>query len=66
MTSRQIIIWSVGLSKTESNRLSKTDVESAGLDAEGMATSVSKLRDEIQSLSGVDIMLNEDGVKCPR
>lgn len=44
-------------------RGSKTDVESAGLDAEGMATSVSKLRDEIQSLSGVDIMLNEDTFK---
>lgn len=28
-----------------------------------MATSVSKLRDEIQSLSGVDIMLNEDTFK---
>ena len=48
--------------KTMSMRLrgSKTDMESMGLDTEGMATSVSKLRDEIMSLSGVDIMLNED------
>lgn len=51
--------------KTMSMRLrgSKTDVESAGLDAEGMATSVSKLRDEIMSLSGVDIMLDKDTFK---
>ena len=44
-------------------RGSKTDVESAGLDAEGMATSVSKLREEMISLSGVDIMLNDDTFK---
>lgn len=44
-------------------RGSKTDVESAGLDAEGMATSVSKLRDEIMSLSGVDIMLDDNTFK---
>lgn len=44
-------------------RGSKTDVESAGLDAEGMASSVSKLRDELISLSGVDIMENEDTFK---
>lgn len=44
-------------------RGSKTDVESAGLDAEGMASSVSKLRDEIQSLSGVDIMLDDETFK---
>lgn len=51
--------------KTMSMRLrgSKTDVESAGLDAEGMATSVSKLRDELMSLTGVDIMLDEDTFK---
>lgn len=51
--------------KTMSMRLrgSKTDVENAGLDADGMATSVSKLRDEIISLSGVDIMLDEDTFK---
>ena len=44
-------------------RGSKTDLEAAGLDTDGMATSVSKLRDEIQSLSGVDIMENEDTYK---
>ena len=51
--------------KTMSMRLrgSKTDLEAAGLDTDGMATSVSKLRDEIQSLSGVDIMENEDTYK---
>ena len=44
-------------------RGSKTDLESAGLDADGMASSVSKLRDEIKSLSGVDIMENDDTFK---
>lgn len=51
--------------KTMSMRLrgSKTDVEDAGLDADGMASSVSKLREELISLSGVDIMLNNDTFK---
>ena len=51
--------------KTMSMRLrsSKTDVESAGLDADGMATSVSQLRDELMSLSGVDIMKNANEFK---
>lgn len=51
--------------KTMSMRLrgSKTDLEAAGLDAEGMASSVSKLREEMISLSGVDIMLNDDTFK---
>lgn len=44
-------------------RGSKTDVEDAGLDADGMASSVSKLREELISLSGVDIMLNNDTFK---
>ena len=44
-------------------RSSKTDVESAGLDADGMATSVSQLRDELMSLSGVDIMKNANEFK---
>ncbi|MEY8365729.1 phage tail tape measure protein [Anaerovoracaceae bacterium 41-7] len=53
--------------KTMSMRLraSETDVENAGLDAEGMASSVSKLRNEIQALSGVDIMLDKDTFKTP-
>lgn len=38
-------------------------MESMGLDTEGMATSVSKLRDEIMSLSGVDIMLDDETFK---
>jgi len=51
--------------KTMSMRLrgSKTDLEAAGLDAEGMASSTSKLRNELMSLAGVDIMLNEDTFK---
>lgn len=44
-------------------RGSKTDLEDAGLDADGMASSVSKLRDEIMSLSGVDIMLDDTTFK---
>ena len=53
--------------KTMSMRLrsSKSDMEEAGLDTDGMAESVSKLRDEIKSLSGVDIMLDEDTFKSP-
>lgn len=47
-------------------RGSKTDVQNAGLDAEGMATSVSKLRDELISLTGVDIMLDENKQSCSR
>ena len=51
--------------KTMSMRLrgAKTDLESAGLDTEGMATSVSTLRDEIISLTGVDIMLDAENFK---
>ena len=51
--------------KTMSMRLrgSKTDLEAAGLDAEGMASSTSKLRDELMALSGVDIMLDENTFK---
>lgn len=50
-------------------RASKTEAEEAGIETEGMATSVSKLRKEILSLtkvnggSGVDIMLDEDTYK---
>lgn len=53
--------------KTMSMRLrsSKTDMESAGEDAEGMADSVSQLRSEILALSGVDIMLDEETFKTP-
>lgn len=51
--------------KTMSMRLrsSKTDLALAGEDTEGMATSVSKLREEILALTGVDIMLDENTFK---
>ena len=53
--------------KTMSMRLrsSKSDLEQAGEDTEGMADSVSKLREEILALSGVDIMLDENTFKTP-
>lgn len=44
-------------------RGAKTELEDAGLSTEGMATSVSKLRDEIRVLSGVDIMQNDSTFK---
>ncbi len=51
--------------KTISMRIrgAKTDLEEAGLDAEGMASSTAKLREEIMALSGVDIMLNNTTFK---
>ena len=44
-------------------RGAKTELEDAGFSTEGMATSVSKLRDEIRALSGVDIMQNDSTFK---
>lgn len=46
-------------------RAAKTEAEEAGESTEGMAGSVSELRDEILSLTGgaVDIMLDEDSFK---
>lgn len=44
-------------------RAAKVEAEEAGVETEGMATSVAKLRDELISLSGVDIMLNNDTFK---
>lgn len=43
-------------------RAAKTEAEDAGESTDGMADSVSKLRDEILALTGnkVDIQLNED------
>lgn len=51
--------------KTISMRLrgSKTELEAAGEDTEGMATSVSKLREEMLALSGVDIMIDDSTFK---
>lgn len=44
-------------------RSTKSDMEAAGEDTEGMADSVSKLRDEIKALVGVDIMLDDETYK---
>lgn len=49
--------WSMRLRGT------KSELEAAGLDAENMASSTSKLRDEIMALSGVDIMLDSENYK---
>lgn len=51
--------------KTMSMRLrsTKSDMESAGEDTEGMADSVSKLRKEILSLTGVDIQIDDKTYK---
>ena len=51
--------------KTLSMRIrgAKTDLEEAGLDADGMANSISELRSEIKALSGVDIMLDDKTFK---
>jgi len=40
-----------------------TELEQAGLETDGMATSTAKLREEIMALSGVDIMLDSDTFK---
>ena len=44
-------------------RGAKTELEEAGLDTQGMATSTAKLREEIMKLSGVDIMLDDNTFK---
>ncbi len=44
-------------------RAAKTEAEDAGISTDGMADSVSELRDELMSLTGVDIMLDEDTFK---
>ena len=44
-------------------RGAKTELEEASLDTDGMATSTSKLREEIKALSGVDIMKNPNEFK---
>lgn len=51
--------------KTMSMRIrsTKSDMEAAGEDTEGMAESVSKLRNEIKSLTNVDIMLDNETYK---
>ncbi len=44
-------------------RAAKTELEEAGLEADGMANSTAELRKEIMDLSGVDIMLDENTFK---
>lgn len=51
--------------KTMSMRIrgAETDLEAAGLDTEGMATSTAKLREEMIALSGIDIMKDPNTFK---
>lgn len=42
-------------------RAAKTDAENAGIEIDGMANSVSELRSELKSLTGVDIMSDAAG-----
>ncbi len=44
-------------------RGASTELQDAGLDADGMAESVAKLREEVLALSGVDIMKDADTFK---
>lgn len=44
-------------------RGASTEMQEAGLDTDGMAESTAKLREEIQALSGVDIMKNDNEFK---
>lgn len=44
-------------------RAAKTEAEDAGIETDGMAESTAKLRSEIQALTGVDIMLDDDTFK---
>lgn len=44
-------------------RAAKSDAENAGIEVDGMANSVSELRSELKSLTGVDIMLDSKKFK---
>lgn len=44
-------------------RAAKTDAENAGIEVDGMANSVSELRSELKSLTGVDVMLDSKNFK---
>lgn len=44
-------------------RAAKTEAEEAGIETEGMADSVSELRAELKSLTGIDIMIDNDTFK---
>lgn len=51
--------------KTISMRIrgAETELEQAGLETDGMAESIAKLRQEIMALSGIDIMIDNDTFK---
>lgn len=44
-------------------RAAKTEAESAGVEVDGMADSVSSLREKMQSLTGIDIMVDSNTFK---
>ncbi len=44
-------------------RAAKTEAEEAGIETDGMANSVSELRDELKKLTGIDIMIDDDTFK---
>lgn len=44
-------------------RAAKSDAENAGIEVDGMANSVSELRSELKSLTGVDIMVDSKNFK---
>lgn len=44
-------------------RAAKTEAEEAGIETEGMASSVSKLRQELLQVTGIDIMLDDSTFK---
>ena len=44
-------------------RAAKSDAENAGIEVDGMANSVSELRSELKSLTGIDIMLDSKNFK---
>lgn len=44
-------------------RAAKTEAEELNIDTEGMASSVSELREDVEAIAGVDIMANADGTQ---
>lgn len=44
-------------------RAAKTEAEELNIDTEGMASSVSELREDVMAIAGVDIMANTDGTE---
>lgn len=44
-------------------RAAKTEAEDLNIDTEGMASSVSELREDVEAIAGVDIMANADGTQ---